>query len=84
MIVQQEISRPKGYMVRGGILSKGKTTLRFVEPAAKINSDYYISMILKPFLSRHVPRLFLESSKSQAIFHQDSAPSHVSKKQSLI
>ena len=80
MIIQQEISRPKGFMALGGISSKGKTTLRFVELGAKINSDYYISKILKPFLSRDVPQLFPKNGKGQPIFHQDSAPGHVSKK----
>ncbi len=50
MIIQQNTSRPKGFMVWGGVSSKGKTTLRFVEPGAKINSTYYIKNILQPFL----------------------------------
>ena len=42
MILQQNTYRPKGFMVWDGVSSKGKTSLRFVEPGAKINSAYYI------------------------------------------
>lgn len=80
MIIQQDSSRPKGFMVWAGISSHGKTSLRFVKPGAKINSDDYINNILKPFLSRDVPRLFPNNQKTKMIFHQDSALSHVSKK----
>lgn len=54
MILQQDSSRPQGFMVWAGISSYGKTSLRFVKPGVKINSDYYINNILKPFLSRFV------------------------------
>ncbi|CAF3472272.1 unnamed protein product [Rotaria socialis] len=58
MILQQDSSRPQGFLVWAGISSYAKTSLRFVKPGVKINSDYYINNILKPFLSRDVPRLF--------------------------
>ena len=58
MIIQQNISRPKGVMVWGG-----KTTLRFVQSGAKINSNYYINNILQPFLQRDIPRLFPKKKK---------------------
>ncbi|CAF1967222.1 unnamed protein product [Rotaria magnacalcarata] len=80
MILQQDSSRPQGFMLWAGISSYGKTSLRFVKPGVKINSDYYINNILKPFLSRDVPRLFSNKKKNKLIFHQDSAPSHVPKK----
>jgi hypothetical protein len=67
-------------MVWAGISSHGKTSLRFVKPGVKINADYYINNILKPFLSRDVPRLFPNNEKKKMIFHQDNAPSHASKK----
>ena len=37
MIIQQDSCQPKGFMVWGGISAKGKTSLRFVKPNAKIN-----------------------------------------------
>ena len=49
MILQQDSSRQKGFMVWAGILSSGRTSMRFVQPGAKINVDYYINHILKPF-----------------------------------
>jgi hypothetical protein len=79
MTIQQDSSRPKGFMVWGGVSAKGKTTLRFVEAGAKVNSQYYINKILKPFLSRDVPQLFPKQEKNRPVLHQDSVPSHVSK-----
>ncbi|CAF1558888.1 unnamed protein product [Rotaria sordida] len=79
MIIQQNTSRPKGFMVWGGVSSQGKTTLRFVTPGTKVNSNYYINNVLKPFLTKDVPRLFRKGKKLKWIFHQDSAPSHTAK-----
>ena len=58
MIIQPDTSRPKGVMVWSGVSTRGKTTLRFVQPGAKINLNYYVNDILQPFLQRDVPRLF--------------------------
>lgn len=80
MIIQQDSWRPKGFMVWAGISSRAKTSIRFVDPGVKINSDYYINHILKPFLSDDVPRLFLNREKKRMIYHHNSAPSHTSKK----
>jgi Fe-S cluster assembly iron-binding protein IscA len=79
-VLKKKENRPEGFMVWAGISSHGKTSLRFVKPGAKINSDYYINNILKPFLSHDVPRLFSNNEKKKMIFHQDSVPSYVSKK----
>ena len=61
MIIQQNISRPKGVMVW-----TGKTTLRFVQPGAKINSNYYINNILQ----RDIPRLFPKKERMKCFLHQ--------------
>ena len=37
MLIQQDSSALKGFMVWAGISAKDKTTLRFVEPGAKVN-----------------------------------------------
>jgi histone-lysine N-methyltransferase SETMAR len=71
-----EKSHPKGVMVWVGISAAGVTTCRFVEPGAKINSEYYINKILKPFIDRDVKKLY---HNRDYIFQQDSAPSHRSK-----
>ncbi|CAF1337854.1 unnamed protein product [Rotaria sordida] len=55
MIIQQNTSRPKGFMVWGGVSTQGNTTLRLVAPGTKVNSNYYINKVLKPFLTRDVP-----------------------------
>ena len=67
----------KSLMVWGGICSNGKTELRFVRPGIKINSDYYIEQILKPFLKQDIPKLYPDKNY---ILQQDSAPSHSSQK----
>ncbi len=80
MIIQQDSSRPEGFMVWADISSYGKTSPRFVKPGTKINSDYYINNIFKTFLSHDVPCLFSNNEKKKMIFDQDSALSHISKK----
>lgn len=70
-------SWPKGVMVWAGISANGPTRALFVEPGAKINSDYYIKKILKPFIKYDFYRLY---PNGDGVFHQDSAPSHSSKK----
>ncbi|CAF3848260.1 unnamed protein product [Rotaria sp. Silwood1] len=57
MIIQQNTSRPKGFIVWGGVSSQGKTTLRFVAPGTKVNSNYYVNKVLKPFLTQDLPHL---------------------------
>lgn len=70
------VPHPKGVMVWMGISAHGVTKPRFVKPGAKINSEYYIQKILKPFLKDDYRRLY---PNGDAVFHQDSAPSHASK-----
>ena len=64
-------------MVWAGVSFHGKTKLYFIKPGVKINSTYYINNVLKPFLAYDAKKLF---SDGNYVFHQDSAPSHVSKK----
>ena len=37
MIIQQNISRPNGFMVCGGVSSRGKTAVHSVAPGTKVN-----------------------------------------------
>nr|XP_042895080.1 uncharacterized protein LOC122268797 [Parasteatoda tepidariorum] len=62
-------------MVWMGISVQGVTKPRFVKPGAKINSEYYIQKTFKPFLKDDYCRLY---PNGDAVFHQDSAPSHAS------
>lgn len=54
------------------------TTGRFFDKGIKVNSDYCIDNVLKPFLDRDVPKLFPENIDTQEVmaFHQDSFSSH--------
>lgn len=72
-------SHPKGVMFVAGVCSRGKTKIRFVEPGAKINSQYYIENVLTPIFAEDVPRLFPGTLIQKAVFHHDSAPAHASK-----
>ncbi|GBM55920.1 hypothetical protein AVEN_219632-1 [Araneus ventricosus] len=67
------VPHPKGVM---GISANGVAKPRFVHPGGKINSEYYIQKILKPFLKDDYCRLH---PNGDAVFHQDSTPSHASR-----
>lgn len=71
--VYPKVQFPIGVMVWLGISANGCTAVRFVKPGAKINSDYYINKVLKPFIRRDIPKLY---PNGDYLFHQDSAPSH--------
>jgi len=68
---------PKSVMVWGGISKSGKTKLRFIKPGVKVNAQYYIDEILKPFQKDDLKELY---PNGDGILQQDSAPSHASKK----
>ena len=70
---QRKESFAKGFMVWAGVSYNGKTSLHFVDPGAKINSEYYCNNVLKKFLARDARRLY---PKGDFLFHHDSAPSH--------
>lgn len=75
--VYPKVQFPKGVMAWIGISANGCTKVRFVKPGVKINADYYIKNILKPFIREDVPNLY---PNGDYVFHQDSAPSHTAKK----
>lgn len=66
----------KGVMVWVGMSANGLTRPIFCEPGAKVNANYYITNILKPFLAHDAFRLYPEGDFT---FHQDSAPAHTAK-----
>ena len=76
VIYQRRESHGKGFLVWGSFSFNGKTSLHFVEHSAKINSLYYFDNLLKKFLARDANKLY---PNNDFIFHQDSAPSNVSK-----
>ena len=70
---------PEGVMCFMGVSWYGKTELRFVEPKAKINADYYCDKLLKPLFKKDIPALFY-GRKFRPVFHHDNAPAHVAAK----
>ncbi|GBM49394.1 hypothetical protein AVEN_32523-1 [Araneus ventricosus] len=67
------VPQPKGVMVWMGISANGVTKTWFVQPGAKINYEYCVQKILKPFLKDDYCRLY---PNGDAVLHQDSAPSY--------
>ena len=68
-----------GFMVWAGVSYYGKTSLRIINKGVKVNADYYIGHVLKPFIEKDVPRLF-PGRVGEMVFHQDSASSHSARK----
>ncbi|GBL89689.1 hypothetical protein AVEN_104641-1 [Araneus ventricosus] len=64
------LPHPKGVKVRMVISANGVTKPRFVQPGAKLNSDYYVQKILKSFLKNDYCRLH---TNGDSVFHEDSA-----------
>lgn len=63
-------------MVWGAISWHGKSELIFIEPGVKINSKYYQEKVIENFMCKDRKKLF---RSKEFLWHQDSAPSHVSK-----
>ena len=64
-------------MVWGAVSSAGKSSLIFVDAKAKVNTQYYINRILRPFFQKDLRRLYPDGC---CVFQQDPAPSHTSRK----
>ena len=60
-------------MVSLGVSKMGKTKLAFVEPGAKINSEYYCKNLLAGKLLRDIRD---KCGRHNWILQQDGAPSH--------
>ena len=71
----REKKTPK-VLVSLGMTARGLTKPKFIDLGAKINSVYYCEKVL-PHYIKEMSRLYPEVG---CIFHQDSAPSHVSAK----
>lgn len=59
------------FMVVGAITGKGTLPLIRVPAKVKINSDYYIDHVLKPFLEEKIPKLYGRET-SKVYFHHDT------------
>ena len=56
-----------------------KTSLRFVERKANINTEYYIENMLKPLCEKDIPQMF-RGRKFKPVLHQDNASAHAARK----
>lgn len=74
-----QVRHPVGVMFFAGVSYWGKTKLRFVEPKAKINANYYIDNLLSPLFQHDIPEMF-KGRKYLPVFHHDNAPAHAAKK----
>ena len=72
--VQPQQQHPKGFMVWIVFCADGFFSPIFVKPGAKINSSYYCSKVIGPWFKEYIKKY----PNNELIFHQDSAPSHVS------
>jgi len=72
----------KKFMVVGAISGRGILPLIKVPQNVKINSEYYIENVLKPFLEVEIPKLY-PGEESKVFVHHDAASSHTSKKTEL-
>ena len=63
-----------------GVSYWGKTSLRFVEPKAKINADYYIDHLLKPLCEKDIPEMFRGRKFKPVLHHQDNVPAHAGRR----
>ena len=68
----------KSVMVSLGVSKMGKTKLAFVEPGAKINSEYYCKNLLAGNLLRDIRDV---CGRHNWVLQQDGAPSHTAAKQ---
>ena len=67
-----------GFMVWAGVSYYGKTSLRIINKGVKVNADYYIGHVLKPFIEKDVPRSFPGCAR-EMVFHQDCFQSYCEK-----
>ena len=66
----------RGIMVSVGVSRTGKTSVVFVEPGAKVNSEYYCENVLRRGL---LPEIQATCGRHNWTLQQDGAPSHTAK-----
>ena len=76
--VKRESFAP-GFMAWAEVSFHGKNEIRIIPKVVKVNSQFYIDKVLKPFIKHDAPRMFPGDQIKDMVFHQDSALSHTSK-----
>lgn len=66
----------RGIMVSIGVSRMGKTSVVFVEPGAKVNSEYYCEQVLRRGL---LPDILSRCGRHNWTLQQDGAPSHTAR-----
>ena len=66
-------------MCAAGIPYRGPTGMYLIPSGAKINAESYIDTVLKPVLTKDIPRLY-GKQKGKVVFHHDNAPAHQANK----
>ena len=67
------------FMVVGAISGRGTLRLIKVPKKVKVNAEYYIQKVLKPFLEVQIPKLY-PGETLKIVVHHDAASSHTAKK----
>lgn len=75
-LVREREHFSRSIMVSVGVSRMGKTSIIFVEPGAKVNSQYYCNKLLGEGL---LPDIRVKCGHFKWIFQQDGAPSHTAK-----
>ena len=68
-----------GFMAWAEVSFHGKTEIQTIPKGVKVNLQFYIDKVTKPFINHDAPRMFPGDQIKDMVFHQDSASSHTSK-----
>ena len=75
-LVREREHFSRSVMVSVAVSKVGKTSIMFVEPGAKVNSDYYCTRVLGQGL---LPDITAKSGRYRWTLQQDGAPAHTAR-----
>ena len=75
-LVREREHFSRSVMVSVAVSKVGKTSIVFVEPGAKVNSDYYCTRVLGQGL---LPDITAKSGRYRWTLQQDGAPAHTAR-----
>lgn len=78
-VYERNESFAKKIMVVGVLTGRGVVPLFRVPSKVKVNSDYYVTKVLKPLIKKYLPKLY-PGEMDKVFIHHDAATSHTSKK----
>ncbi|XP_023233220.1 RB1-inducible coiled-coil protein 1-like [Centruroides sculpturatus] len=68
----------EGFMIVGEMMSRGTLLLIRVSKTVKVNTNYYMENILKPYLKCEIPKLY-PGEEAKVTLHHDKASSHTAR-----